>query len=155
MMEIQVLEFLVDLQEAFDTVDHQILLAKLNQHGIFFIIIYINGIHSMQGLTAIGRHGITRERNTKRFRHAGNLFRKNLQLKMSVNSGLKAISIIGQRKPFHRQRIPESSCPRKETVDIDILVTYRNGDRKILQSIRIVSRPPSRIRKWNQLNQFR
>ena len=30
---------------------------------------------------------------------------------------------------FYRQRIPESSCARKETVDIDILVTSRNGDR--------------------------
>ena len=33
---------------------------------------------------------------------------------------------------------------RKETVDLDILVTSRNGDRKIMQSIRIMSRPPSR-----------
>ena len=41
----------------------------------------------------------------------------------------------------------ESSCARKETVDIDILVTSRNGDRKIMQSIRITSRTPSRIRK--------
>ena len=48
---------------------------------------------------------------------------------MSVNSGLKAAKIIGQRKAFYRQRIPESSYARKETVDIDILVTSRNGDR--------------------------
>ena len=76
-------------------------------------------------------------------------------LKISVNSRLKATKIIGQRKAFHRQRIPECSCARKETVDIDILVTSRNGDRKIMQSIRITSRLPSRIRKWNQLSQFR
>ena len=63
---------------------------------------------------------------------------------MSVNSGLKATMIIGQRKAFYRQRIPEPSCARKETVDIDILVTSRNGDRKIMQSIRITSRPPSK-----------
>ena len=31
------------------------------------------------------------------------------------------------------QRIPEPGCMRKETVDIDILVTSRNGDRKIMQ----------------------
>ena len=37
----------------------------------------------------------------------------------------------------------------------DILVTSRNGDRKVMQSIRITSRPTSRIRKWNQLSQFR
>ena len=41
---------------------------------------------------------------------------------MSVNSRLTATKIIGQRKAFNRQRIPEFSCARKETVDIDILV---------------------------------
>ena len=61
---------------------------------------------------------------------------------MSVNSRLKATKIIGQRKAFYRQRIPESSCARKETVDIDILVTCRNGGRKVMQSIRITSGPP-------------
>ena len=60
---------------------------------------------------------------------------------MSV-SGLKATKIIGRTKAFYRQRIPESSCVRKETVDIDILVTSRNGDRKIKQCIRITSRLP-------------
>ena len=49
---------------------------------------------------------------------------------MSVNSRLKAIKIIGQRKAYYRQRIPGPSRARKETVDIDILVTSRNGDRK-------------------------
>ena len=70
---------------------------------------------------------------------------------MSANSGLKATKIIGQRKAFYRQRIPEFSCARKETVDIEILVTSRNGHRKIMQSFRIASRPPSRKRKRNQL----
>ena len=51
---------------------------------------------------------------------------------MSVNSRLKATKIIGQRKAFYRQRIPESSCTRKETVDIDILITSRTGDTKIV-----------------------
>ena len=69
---------------------------------------------------------------------------------MSVNSRLKAIKIIGQRKAFYRQTIPEPSCARKETIDIDILVTSRNGDGKIMQSIRITRRPPSRKRKLNQ-----
>ena len=66
---------------------------------------------------------------------------------MSVNSRLKATKFIGQRKAFYRQRIPEFSCARKETADIDILVTSRNGHRKIMQSIRITSRPPLRKRK--------
>ena len=73
---------------------------------------------------------------------------------MSVNSRLKATKVTGQRKAFYRQRIIEPGCARKETVDIDILVTSRNGDRKMLQSIRITSRPTSRKRKWNQLSQF-
>ena len=62
---------------------------------------------------------------------------------MSVNSRLKATKIMGQRKAFYSQRIPDSSCARKETVDIDILVTSRSGDRKIMKSIRITSTPPS------------
>ena len=66
---------------------------------------------------------------------------------MSVNSRFKATKIIDQRKAFYRQRIPEFSRARKETIDIDILVTSRNGDRKIIESIRITSRPPSRKRK--------
>ena len=51
---------------------------------------------------------------------------------MYVNSRFKATKIIDQRKVSYRQRIPESSCARKETVDIDILVTSRNGDRKMV-----------------------
>ena len=61
---------------------------------------------------------------------------------MSVNSRLKAIKIIGQREAFYRQGIPESSCARKETLDINILVISRNSDRKIMQPIRVTSRPP-------------
>ena len=78
---------------------------------------------------------------------------------MPVNSRLKATKITGQtsnshRKKFYSQRIPESICARKEIVVVDILVTSRNDDRKIMQSIRITSRPPSRKSKWNQLSQF-
>ena len=68
---------------------------------------------------------------------------------MSVNFILKVTKIAGQRKAFYRQRISEPSCARKETVAIDILVTSRNGDRKIMQFIRITSRPNSRKGKWN------
>ena len=35
------------------------------------------------------------------------------------------------------------------------LITSRNGERKIMLSIIITSRPPSRIKKWNQLIHFR
>ena len=68
---------------------------------------------------------------------------------MSANSRLKATNITGQRRAFYRQRIPESNCERKETVDIDTLVTSMNGDRKIMQFITITSRPTSRKKKWN------
>ena len=73
---------------------------------------------------------------------------------MPVNSRLTANKVIGQRKAFCRQIIPESSCASRETVDTDLLVTSRNADRKITQSIRMTTRPPSRKRKWNQLSQF-
>ena len=46
--------------------------------------------------------------------------------RMSVNSRLKATKIIGHMKALKRQRIPEPSCA------INILVTSRNGDRKIM-----------------------
>ena len=49
---------------------------------------------------------------------------------MLVNSRLTATKTIGQRKAFYRQGIPESSCVRKKTVDIDMLVSSRNSDRK-------------------------
>ena len=71
---------------------------------------------------------------------------------MSVNSRLKATKITGQKRAFYRQRIPESCFARKETVDIDIFVTSRNGDRKIMQSVKITSRPPLRKMKWIQLS---
>ena len=48
-------------------------------------------------------------------------------------------TVIGQRKAFCMQRIPESRCVRKETVDIDVSITSRNGDSKIMQPIRITS----------------
>ena len=49
-----------------------------------------------------------------------------------------------------------SNCqvPRRISKAVGILVISRNGDRIIMQSIRITSRPPSRNRKWNQLSQF-
>ena len=37
----------------------------------------------------------------------------------------------------------------KETVDKEILITSKNGDRKTMEFIRL-TRPPSRIREWDQ-----
>ena len=50
--------------------------------------------------------------------------------------------------------ISKSSCARKETVDIDMYLTSRNDNGRIMQSI-TTSGTSSRIRKWNQLSQFR
>ena len=59
---------------------------------------------------------------------------------MSVNSTPKATKIISQRKAFYRQIIPESSYAKKETVNTDIFLTSRNGDRKIMHSITVTSK---------------
>ena len=67
------------------------------------------------------------------------------------------ISATGQRKQACRQGIiPESrqsnSSARKETVDIDILITTSrstNSDRKIMQPIKMWANLPMRMRKWN------
>ena len=59
----------------------------------------------------------------------------------------KTPSIICQGKAFCRQKIPRSSCVRKETADRDIIKTPKNGGRKIMQPIRITSGYPTQIRK--------
>ena len=64
---------------------------------------------------------------------------------------LKGIQIIGQRKAFYIKRILECSCARKEAVEIDIFVASTNCDKKIKQSIRIMSRPLSRTLKSKEV----
>ena len=64
---------------------------------------------------------------------------------MRTNPRNKVIS-DHKSKNICRQRIPESICTRKETIDIDILVTSRNGDRNMIPSIKITSGPPAIIR---------
>ena len=84
-----------------------------------------------------------------------NLFREIPKKMTSLNPRLKAIYIIYQSKAFCRQRIPKSTCARKETVYIDILIAFRNGDRIIMQRVRITSGPATRMRKWNQFSHCR
>ena len=67
---------------------------------------------------------------------------------MSVNSRIKAPRSYVKRKHYIGIKF-------QSLADTDILVTSGNSDRKIMQSIRITSRPPWRIRKWNQFSQFR
>ena len=59
---------------------------KAIKYKMVYLVRYIKyffkiGIHSMQGLTATARHGVTRKRSTKRLRYIGHLLRKNLPLK--------------------------------------------------------------------------
>ena len=48
---------------------------------IYLLIYLFIGIHSTECRTANTRHRVTRKRSTKRLKHTGNQFRKNLQLK--------------------------------------------------------------------------
>ena len=52
-----------------------------------------------------------------------------------------------------RSHVRTKHC-EKEAVDIDIFITSRNDDRKIMISIRITIRPLTRIKKWNQFTQL-
>ena len=65
-----------------------------------------------------------RKRSTKRLKYTGNLSKTNVHLKVSVNSRLKK-----HLDHWSRESI-ESSCASKKTVDIDVLVTSGNGDKK-------------------------
>ena len=66
------------------------LLLKIKGRGDrrpnFFIFVvwsafFFIGIHSMQSWIATTRDEVLRKRSTKRLKHTGNLFRKNLKLK--------------------------------------------------------------------------
>ena len=75
----------------------------------------------MENWTANIRHGITgKEEKNKKNVQKSCLERAQNQ-KVSIGSRIKAIQIMGQNKGFCMQRIPESGCVGKRTVDIDIL----------------------------------
>ena len=84
--------------------------------------------------------------------YIGNLFRKNLQLiDVLLILDLETFRLLVKGKHSIGRKLG-SSCVTKETADIDILVTQKNCDRKIMRSIRITSRPPLKKRKWNQFS---
>ena len=60
--------------------------------------------------------------------------------------------IFRQRKAFCKQRTTKSSCLMKETVDIDILITKRNDDKKNLAIIQITSVPSSKRQEARSSN---
>ena len=51
--------------------------------------------------------------------------------------------------------ILQSSHAGKETADIDVLMKSRNGDRKIMQPIKIRSAPARKMWKRDQFSQFK
>ena len=69
---------------------------------------------------------------------------------MSFNYRIEAIWVIGQRKAFCWQRIPEEKncCYRLPT-------TSKNDHRKIKQPSKIMSGHPTWIRKRSRFSQFR
>ena len=74
---------------------------------------------------------------------------------MSVNSRLKShLDHRSKESILQAESFQSLVVQGKKTVDVHILVTSRNGDRKVIHSIRITSRPSSRIWKWNQFCQF-
>ena len=89
-----------------DTHTHMYIYIHIYIHTYIYTCIHIYflmRIHSMQDQPATTKHGVTRKRNTKRYT-------KSVQKEPAVKRrllilDLKAISIIGQRKAFYRQRI--------------------------------------------------
>ena len=68
--------------------------------------------------------------------------------KMSINSRLKTIQIIGQRKHSTGRIIQSVALQGKKLLTQNrIPIKARKGDRKIMQPIRITSRTAARMRK--------
>ena len=84
--------------------------VPLFTHQMLFFFFFCIGIYSMQGWTATTRHGATRKRNTKRFRHTGNLFRKNLQS--------KDVFLLG----VYHGATPQSHWPKQTLKKLNLLI---------------------------------
>lgn len=52
-----------------------------------------------------------------------------IKMKDTIKTRLEAVPITSLTKSFYRQRIPKYTSKRKETVDIEILITSKNGDK--------------------------
>ena len=74
---------------------------------------------------------------------------KNYQLILDLRT------LVSQVKGKHSiARESQSQALQEKAVDIDILGISTNGDREIMQYIRIMSTSPLRIRKWSQFSQL-
>ena len=59
---------------------------------------------------------------------------------------LHTLTSLVKEKHYKGREFQCQSCAKRETLDIGILVISRNGDGKIMQSIKITSRLPLRKR---------
>ena len=85
--------------------------------------------------------------------------KKSVQIEPTVKRCLLILDLKPLRsqvkgKHFIGREFQSLAVQGKKLFDMDILVTSRNGDKKIMQSIRITSRPPSRKKKKNQFSQL-
>ena len=87
-----------------------------------FCIIFLIGFTPCKAEQSLQGMEVHEKENHKYEKHMRKLMRKNPKIKVSINSRLKNMQIICQRKAFCRQSMLES---KKEIVDIDILVTSR------------------------------
>ena len=119
------------------------LLKITNMSAEFFFLI---GIHFMQGNSHYEASNYEKKKCRKIEAH-----RKFTQKKPAVKKWLLILDLklyLDHRSKEiipYRQITPEYSCARKETVDIDILVTSKNGKVKHIQSIRLTCKPPTKI----------
>ena len=87
-----------------------------------------------------------------RLKYTRNLFRKCLKLNGVLIFDLKHRS----KESISWAENPRVwLCEERLCVDIGILVTSKNDDKKTMQSTRLTSRPYSRMRKWNKLSEFK
>ena len=70
---------------------------------------------------------------------------------LKINSKSEVYIVI-QKKAFSLKRIPECTCNKKETAKTNIFTILRNGDRKIMQSTRIMSKLPAIMRRNRWIN---
>ena len=74
----------------------------------------------MPDLFAPTKPGVTHKKKRKHELHRQKLIKRLQRWKISINSRLEAVLITSQMKIFCRQRIPQSSCKRRETTCIDM-----------------------------------
>ena len=95
-------------------------------------VLFLIGIHSSHAEQPLPHMELQEKEYKKVKAYRKPVSKEPTDKRCLLTLGLKAISIIDQRKTFYRQRIQESRGERKEIFDIDGLIKSRNADRKML-----------------------